>query len=77
MASSNRSKFLEMCEGLLARVEPPLRSVLEQASKCVCVSRVLLPERHLSNTGFLWVGIELGQRVVTTKQETNFLPHTS
>uniref|UniRef100_A0A8D2NN51 Heat shock 70 kDa protein 4 n=1 Tax=Zosterops lateralis melanops TaxID=1220523 RepID=A0A8D2NN51_ZOSLA len=27
----NRSKFLEMCEGLLARVEPPLRSVLEQA----------------------------------------------
>lgn len=33
MASSNRSKFLEMCEGLLARVEPPLRSVLEQASK--------------------------------------------
>ncbi|XP_001366416.1 heat shock 70 kDa protein 4 [Monodelphis domestica] len=27
----NRSKFLEMCDGLLARVEPPLRSVLEQA----------------------------------------------
>uniref|UniRef100_A0A8C0VE90 Heat shock 70 kDa protein 4 n=1 Tax=Cyanistes caeruleus TaxID=156563 RepID=A0A8C0VE90_CYACU len=27
----NRGKFLEMCEGLLARVEPPLRSVLEQA----------------------------------------------
>ncbi|KAI1234268.1 hypothetical protein IHE44_0003986 [Lamprotornis superbus] len=27
----NRSKFLEMCEGLLARVEPPLRSVLDQA----------------------------------------------
>nr|XP_008102922.1 PREDICTED: heat shock 70 kDa protein 4 isoform X2 [Anolis carolinensis] len=27
----NRSKFLEMCEDLLARVEPPLRSVLEQA----------------------------------------------
>lgn len=37
MASSNRSKFLEMCEGLLARVEPPLRSVLEQASKWGCV----------------------------------------
>lgn len=33
MAFSNRSKFLEMCEGLLARVEPPLRSVLDQASK--------------------------------------------
>lgn len=33
MISSNRSKFLEMCEGLLARVEPHLRSVLEQASK--------------------------------------------
>ncbi|PKU36888.1 hypothetical protein llap_12805 [Limosa lapponica baueri] len=28
----NRSKFLEMCDGLLARVEPPLRSVLEQAT---------------------------------------------
>uniref|UniRef100_A0A8B9Z975 Heat shock 70 kDa protein 4 n=1 Tax=Anas platyrhynchos TaxID=8839 RepID=A0A8B9Z975_ANAPL len=27
----NRSKFLEMCDGLLARVEAPLRSVLEQA----------------------------------------------
>ncbi|XP_007668484.2 heat shock 70 kDa protein 4 [Ornithorhynchus anatinus] len=27
----NRGKFLEMCDGLLARVEPPLRSVLEQA----------------------------------------------
>uniref|UniRef100_A0A8C0BE85 Heat shock 70 kDa protein 4 n=1 Tax=Buteo japonicus TaxID=224669 RepID=A0A8C0BE85_9AVES len=27
----NRNKFLEMCDGLLARVEPPLRSVLEQA----------------------------------------------
>ncbi|XP_062358586.1 heat shock 70 kDa protein 4 isoform X4 [Cinclus cinclus] len=27
----NRGKFLEMCEGLLARVEPPLRSVLDQA----------------------------------------------
>ncbi|XP_061473000.1 heat shock 70 kDa protein 4 [Rhineura floridana] len=27
----NRSKFLEMCDDLLARVEPPLRSVLEQA----------------------------------------------
>uniref|UniRef100_A0A7M4EM44 Heat shock 70 kDa protein 4 n=1 Tax=Crocodylus porosus TaxID=8502 RepID=A0A7M4EM44_CROPO len=27
----NRSEFLEMCDGLLARVEPPLRSVLEQA----------------------------------------------
>ncbi|KAH0629749.1 hypothetical protein JD844_012087, partial [Phrynosoma platyrhinos] len=27
----NRSKFLEMCEDLLARIEPPLRSVLEQA----------------------------------------------
>ncbi|XP_075020589.1 heat shock 70 kDa protein 4 isoform X2 [Calonectris borealis] len=27
----NRSKFLEMCDGLLARVELPLRSVLEQA----------------------------------------------
>ncbi|XP_068014997.1 heat shock 70 kDa protein 4 [Melanerpes formicivorus] len=27
----NRSKFLEMCDGLLARVEPPLRSILEQA----------------------------------------------
>lgn len=37
MVSFNRSKFLEMCDGLLARVEAPLRSVLEQASKCVCV----------------------------------------
>nr|XP_003464555.1 heat shock 70 kDa protein 4 [Cavia porcellus] len=27
----NRGKFLEMCDDLLARVEPPLRSVLEQA----------------------------------------------
>ncbi|KAL8211934.1 UNVERIFIED_CONTAM: Heat shock 70 kDa protein 4 [Gekko kuhli] len=27
----NRSKFLEMCDDLLARIEPPLRSVLEQA----------------------------------------------
>lgn len=36
MTSSNRGKFLEMCEGLLARVEPPLRSVLEQASKWGC-----------------------------------------
>ncbi|XP_043837902.1 heat shock 70 kDa protein 4 [Dromiciops gliroides] len=27
----NRSKFLEMCDDLLARVEPPLRSVLEQS----------------------------------------------
>ncbi|XP_075756435.1 heat shock 70 kDa protein 4 isoform X2 [Pelodiscus sinensis] len=27
----NRGKFLEMCDSLLARVEPPLRSVLEQA----------------------------------------------
>lgn len=36
MVSFNRSKFLEMCDGLLARVEAPLRSVLEQASKCVC-----------------------------------------
>ncbi|XP_040827552.1 heat shock 70 kDa protein 4 isoform X2 [Ochotona curzoniae] len=27
----NRSKFLEMCDDLLARVEPPLRSVLDQA----------------------------------------------
>uniref|UniRef100_A0A2K5S954 Heat shock protein family A (Hsp70) member 4 n=1 Tax=Cebus imitator TaxID=2715852 RepID=A0A2K5S954_CEBIM len=27
----NRGKFLEMCSDLLARVEPPLRSVLEQA----------------------------------------------
>lgn len=26
-----------MCDGLLARVEAPLRSVLEQASKCVCI----------------------------------------
>ncbi|XP_036138206.1 heat shock 70 kDa protein 4 isoform X2 [Molossus molossus] len=26
----NRGKFLEMCDDLLARVEPPLRSVLEQ-----------------------------------------------
>lgn len=37
MVSFNRSKFLEMCDGLLARVEAPLRSVLEQASKCVCI----------------------------------------
>lgn len=41
MDSSNRSKFLEMCEGLLARVEPPLRSVLEQASKWGCVGAAL------------------------------------
>uniref|UniRef100_A0A8D0H957 Heat shock 70 kDa protein 4 n=1 Tax=Sphenodon punctatus TaxID=8508 RepID=A0A8D0H957_SPHPU len=27
----NRGKFLEMCDDLLSRVEPPLRSVLEQA----------------------------------------------
>ncbi|KAB0388340.1 heat shock 70 kDa protein 4 [Muntiacus reevesi] len=27
----NRGKFLEMCDDLLARVEPPLRSILEQA----------------------------------------------
>nr|KAF6348777.1 heat shock protein family A (Hsp70) member 4 [Myotis myotis] len=27
----NRGKFLEMCDDLLARVEPPLRSVLEQS----------------------------------------------
>ncbi|CAO2642960.1 Heat shock 70 kDa protein 4, partial [Lemmus lemmus] len=27
----NRAKFLEMCDDLLARVEPPLRSVLEQS----------------------------------------------
>uniref|UniRef100_A0A8C5XYH5 Heat shock 70 kDa protein 4 n=1 Tax=Microcebus murinus TaxID=30608 RepID=A0A8C5XYH5_MICMU len=27
----NRGKFLEMCDDLLARVEPPLRSVLDQA----------------------------------------------
>ncbi|XP_030067605.1 heat shock 70 kDa protein 4 [Microcaecilia unicolor] len=29
--SMNRGHFEEMCDGLLARVEPPLRSVLEQA----------------------------------------------
>jgi hypothetical protein len=37
----NRGKFLEMCDDLLARVEPPLRSVLEQASKYfhdLCIS---------------------------------------
>lgn len=32
----NRGKFLEMCDDLLARVEPPLRSVLEQSSKYFC-----------------------------------------
>lgn len=42
----NRGKFLEMCDDLLARVEPPLRSVLEQSSKyfchwIVCVSQTL------------------------------------
>ncbi|KAG9490732.1 hypothetical protein GDO78_006191 [Eleutherodactylus coqui] len=31
--SMNRGHFEEMCESLLTRVEPPLRSVLEQASK--------------------------------------------
>lgn len=31
-----RGKFLEMCNDLLARVEPPLRSVLEQTSKYFC-----------------------------------------
>lgn len=52
MASSNRSKFLEMCDGLLARVEPPLRSVLEQASKCM---RVLYSayRKAIHNTSFL------------------------
>lgn len=28
----NRGKFLEMCDDLLSRVEPPLRSVLKQAN---------------------------------------------
>jgi len=60
MASSNRSKFLEMCDGLLARVEPPLRSVLEQASKC---TRILYPacRRDIHNASFPWVLAELGQ----------------
>lgn len=60
MASSNRSKFLEMCDGLLARVEPPLRSVLEQASKCICILYSAY-RRDIRNASFLWVLTELGQ----------------
>lgn len=58
MTSLNRGKFLEMCDGLLARVEPPLRSVLEQASKCERVLPSALEERSL--TGLLGVLTKLG-----------------
>lgn len=55
MASSNRSKFLEMCEGLLARVEPPLRSVLDQASKWGGVGVLCMLIGDSQSAGFLCI----------------------